>query len=495
MYKRRKHNLTSVALTIFIVSMLVFSGPASAFTLGVSVSDDEINAADSSVVFTVEVDIDANERLPVQNLTLNVSGNVDKLCKFYPNGSAISGCDNLAITAINTGAGGYGYGYRFGYGYGFDTSWSTSNFTFDYGYGYGYVSGYGTGSGELKYNITWTFNTSEPADGNYTASLKAEAGSVTFKSATDATFTVDRTYPTRSVSVTPSEIYAGDSVLISCSSSDDSGIASTSLTVEDPAGTAVSASCGASFSSTSEAGTYTVTYSATDNKGNTASTSTSFIALSKSAGGSDTTATVPPTQGQTWIEATPDVPLVMTITEEDIPFEEITLEVNTKATDVRISVTKLDAKPAEIVQEVAGTVYKYISVTKQNIDDENVKAAAINFKVEKSWLSDNSIDKADIVLNRFTTQWDELDTSIASENDQYVHYSAVTPGFSYFTISAKAVVEELPAENVTEEAPAENVTEEAPAEEEVPKPDIMKVIIIIAIIAALTIYVMAWGGK
>jgi len=74
----------------------------------------------------------------------------------------------------------------------------------------------------------------------------------------------------------------------------------------------------------------------------------------------------------------------------------------------------------------------------------------INFKVEKGWLTENNADENYIVLNRYTTVWNELETSKISSEPKYAYYKALTPSFSYFSISVK--------ENITSEISIENVS-------------------------------------
>ncbi len=60
------------------------------------------------------------------------------------------------------------------------------------------------------------------------------------------------------------------------------------------------------------------------------------------------------------------------------------------------------------------------------------------FKVEKSWIQDKKIDKSSITLNRYSDKtWNQLPTSLSSEDDKYLYFTAQTPGFSPFAITGK----------------------------------------------------------
>jgi hypothetical protein len=185
---KRKH-VFSVIFTLFIVFLLVFSGPASAVTINVATDKETYDASDSSVTFTVQVDIESNERIPVQNLTLRITGPFpfSKNCIFTPTGTKLTSCSNLEITVINSTAisSSYGNGSMFGSGYGYNfTSGQngTENQTFGENYGYGYISGHEHNSSsyaELAYNITWNISAeSTPlTGGTYDANLEALAQS------------------------------------------------------------------------------------------------------------------------------------------------------------------------------------------------------------------------------------------------------------------------------------------------------------------------------
>jgi PGF-pre-PGF domain-containing protein len=105
----------------------------------------------------------------------------------------------------------------------------------------------------------------------------------------------------------------------------------------------------------------------------------------------------------------------------------------------------------------ADEVYKYLNIWVGNsgfATPENIENAAVNFKVEKSWIQDKNIDKSSITLNRFNdSKWDALPTNLTGEDDMYLYFTAETPGFSSFAITGKITANE--AVNTT---PSENQT-------------------------------------
>jgi PGF-pre-PGF domain-containing protein len=61
--------------------------------------------------------------------------------------------------------------------------------------------------------------------------------------------------------------------------------------------------------------------------------------------------------------------------------------------------------------------------------------AYIEFRVEKSWIENNSINESLINLLRYNKEWIPLETEKMGENGQYIYFKATTPGFSPFAIT------------------------------------------------------------
>ena len=139
----------------------------------------------------------------------------------------------------------------------------------------------------------------------------------------------------------------------------------------------------------------------------------------------------------------------------DLGVKEIEIVVSNKVNDVRITVVRLDGKPASVTHEVSGKVYRYIEIDHDNLLDNNVADANITFDVPRSWMVENEIDEETILLARFSNGiWEELPTEKVGENAGNVTYKANTPGFSVFaittSISEEAAEEVEPAEEVVE---------------------------------------------
>ncbi|GEM_PF-6283745 len=84
-------------------------------------------------------------------------------------------------------------------------------------------------------------------------------------------------------------------------------------------------------------------------------------------------------------------------------------------------------------------VYQYIKVQPSTaISDSGISYALIDFKVNKSWIADNGYDKTLVRLKRLKEGvWNELPITPLNETELAYSYSAESPGFSVFSITAK----------------------------------------------------------
>ncbi len=138
----------------------------------------------------------------------------------------------------------------------------------------------------------------------------------------------------------------------------------------------------------------------------------------------------------------------------------ISFTLSESATEVRLTATALTAKPTSIPAGPSGTVYSYFDVDATGIEETQVSAATIAFKVEKTWISENNVKQDTIKLARYTDQWDVLNTRKVDEDTTYLHFEANTPGFSTFAI----IAETLAGEEII--APLEGVLPGLPTLEE-----------------------------
>ncbi len=85
---------------------------------------------------------------------------------------------------------------------------------------------------------------------------------------------------------------------------------------------------------------------------------------------------------------------------------------------------------------LTGSVYQYLSAELSGMTDDEISEADISFRVPAAWLKAEGIPPTEITLWRFHDGvWQELPTSIISEEGGWVHFTATTPGFSTFAIA------------------------------------------------------------
>ncbi len=166
-----KKKLFSIILTFAIVGLLILSGPTQAVQMSINTQKD-VYSLKNQVIFTMEINIENSERVPLQNLNLHITHNNNdiKKCLFNLTGDPISGCSNIEITPLAIGQrGSLGFGNNLGTGFGNNGS-GLETATTNFGYGYGY------NQGKLKYEIKWRLkDENNLEEGAYEANLEAFA--------------------------------------------------------------------------------------------------------------------------------------------------------------------------------------------------------------------------------------------------------------------------------------------------------------------------------
>ena len=116
--------------------------------------------------------------------------------------------------------------------------------------------------------------------------------------------------------------------------------------------------------------------------------------------------------------------------------------------EVEVVVIKLKDKPIEIINPPKNniSVYNYLDIklisNDTYVEEDDIKSLKFKFKVEKAWINNNKIDKTTIELIRYHDgEWQNLSTSIDSENETYIYYIAESPGCSTFAVCGSKMVE------------------------------------------------------
>jgi PGF-pre-PGF domain-containing protein len=85
-----------------------------------------------------------------------------------------------------------------------------------------------------------------------------------------------------------------------------------------------------------------------------------------------------------------------------------------------------------------GEVYKHVNIwVGENAAGlpASLKNGLVGFRVEKSWIENNSINESLITLQRYDESWKLLDTNKTGEDEKYVYFESKTPGYSFFAIT------------------------------------------------------------
>ncbi|MCK5016603.1 MAG: PGF-pre-PGF domain-containing protein, partial [Candidatus Peribacteraceae bacterium] len=124
------------------------------------------------------------------------------------------------------------------------------------------------------------------------------------------------------------------------------------------------------------------------------------------------------------------------IKEGNFSIGKITMKIKNELSRVVIDIKRIDKKPTSIPIEPKGRVYQYIDISYENMSDNDMESGSIDFKVEKEWIENNSVNYSTIILVRYSeNDWERLSTRITGEDSSYMYYSSETPGFSVFAIT------------------------------------------------------------
>ncbi len=180
-----------------------------------------------------------------------------------------------------------------------------------------------------------------------------------------------------------------------------------------------------------------------------ATTSTGSSGTSEAGGGGTTVVEVTKTVSVI-IPSAPEVIKIETAKAKDLKVDEVTITVKEAVSNIQVTVkeSSIPSGASVAISSSSGSTYKYLDIS-TTVESAKVDKVKVKFKVEKSWLTSNSIDESKINLQRYAnSQWNKLPTSKSSEDATYVYYEAESPGLSTFAITGekKAVAVTPPTE-------------------------------------------------
>ncbi|WP_342305190.1 PGF-pre-PGF domain-containing protein [Methanolobus sp. ZRKC5] len=106
-----------------------------------------------------------------------------------------------------------------------------------------------------------------------------------------------------------------------------------------------------------------------------------------------------------------------------------------------------------ISEKPEGTIYRNINIWLGKAGyatETNMKDMRISFAVLKKWILVNDVETTDIHLKRYHEhKWETLETKMTGENEDFVIFEAITPGFSPFAITADVQFEKTMDETLS----------------------------------------------
>jgi PGF-pre-PGF domain-containing protein len=179
---------------------------------------------------------------------------------------------------------------------------------------------------------------------------------------------------------------------------------------------------------------------------------------------------------------------IINVTHSQIPLYGIALTTNANVSDARLKIILISNPP--LAQ--AETVYKYFQIDHETINDSIISGVKLQFKVSKSWLNENKIEKNQVVLYRYINGWNMLTTAVLKEDADSVYYESSSPGLSVFAIATRpkppVTVTEPTAEDATANLTAGNETTPDVQEGQKSNPFVISVLVIIFIVVLLYIF-------
>jgi PGF-pre-PGF domain-containing protein len=284
-------------------------------------------------------------------------------------------------------------------------------------------------------------------DGEYSLRIQACDNSSNCINSSLRTFRIDTVYPVVAlVSPASGSTWTSSSTVTFTYNVSDAAVRNCSLIINDAtvsSDASVTVNASQTFSRTLSNGNYQWYVNCTDYVNFTNSSATRTLTVSYTAptnNGNNGGSGGGPVSSGSSLSQTVIISPIMALSEGIARFTkpalsviEIAIVPNRSLSNVRLSVEKLSEKP-DNVSLPEGQVYVYMEIGADNLLDNDIENASITFRVNRSWVEDNKINKTSVrLLRHFEDAWQELVTSLVNETADYV-YEAVTPGFSYFSV-------------------------------------------------------------
>jgi PGF-pre-PGF domain-containing protein len=101
--------------------------------------------------------------------------------------------------------------------------------------------------------------------------------------------------------------------------------------------------------------------------------------------------------------------------------------------------TKAAADLPSTVSELDKTVESYLyAQTSSTLTNDVLSTVSLDFRVSQDWLSESALTENQVALYHLaddSEDWEEVDTTHSSSDDDYAYYTASVSGFSYFAVA------------------------------------------------------------
>ncbi|MBT3814605.1 PGF-pre-PGF domain-containing protein [Candidatus Woesearchaeota archaeon] len=352
-----------------------------------------------------------------------------------------------------------------------------------------------TAANGSSWNIS--YGTANITDGHYnlTVYVNDTANNINESWSVNRTFWIDNTAPT--ISFTSTTI-STSSLTIDVSTNVDAA----SCTSDIGSITGTKDSWTITYSGLQSETSFTFTVVCTDEAGNARSVQYTESTASSSGGGNSGSSGGIGTGAaglfakEVWASINSGETATVEVDNGEIGVTEVNFKVDKTIYGAWLKVEKKTSLPSN-VKTFSNKVYKNVKITENNVQEALEGSVTIDFKVTKAWLKENKFSKNNVAMFRYVDEkWVELKTTLGSADDTYQHYTAETPGFSYFVIGQKEEAaplteEELVAEEVAEvaevgeevvEETTEEITEEITKEGKSTWPWVALILVVIAVI-------------
>ncbi len=154
---------------------------------------------------------------------------------------------------------------------------------------------------------------------------------------------------------------------------------------------------------------------------------------------------------------------------KDFAVYEVSLRAN-----VNLESPKLTAKESRLPVDIASpadgassAVYKYFSIIREKIANDQISEVIVRFKVPNDWLLDESVAPESVTLHKLAgSEWLTRSTKLTSREGGYALYESSIEGLSTFSIVGKKAAGKAAGAKQEEKAPSEEKSVPLPEQPE-----------------------------